>query len=128
MNSRKSHKRKRGNNPILEGDVRLAEAVTPKTITETKNDGSIVTKKVWISLDTPSTNLTAEANAVDMPPALEVEPENMSPPENMSTPIPERTHTYRVSIYQIKLSILINSVHRNKKIIFSNMSTVWMSF
>lgn len=38
---------------MVDGDVVSAQVVTQRTITERKPDGSTVTKKVWVSLDTP---------------------------------------------------------------------------
>lgn len=128
MNSRKPQKRKRGTNPMTEGDVRLAKAVKPKVITETKQDGRTVTKRVWISMDAPIPKLTAEGNAEDIP-TFVYEPQNMSPPAETSSDLPETTNTYRVSLYLSKINIyLLVAILRNKRILFSNMSTEWMNF
>jgi hypothetical protein len=42
--------------PIIIGDVESAQVVTPKTIYETKRDGSLMQKQVWESLD-PNTSV-----------------------------------------------------------------------
>jgi hypothetical protein len=104
MNSRKTPKRKRGTNPMVEGDVRLAQTVRPILTKETKKDGSTVTKRTWISMDTPTPNITTEAtpmlttdpNAED---TQGYEPHNMNQPVDTSPPPPGRPHTYRVSLY-----------------------------
>jgi hypothetical protein len=83
---------------MTEGDVRLAQAVKPKVITETKQDGRTVTKRVWISMDAPTPKLTTEGNAEETP-TVGYEPQNMSPPAETSSPLPGRSNTYRVSLY-----------------------------
>lgn len=90
--SKKIGKRKRGEGPRMEGDVRLATVVTPKTIYKTKKDGSTVAEKVWVSLDTPTPKVTAVENLQQIPSSDE--------PVDMSSPPPETSRSYRVSIYQ----------------------------
>ncbi|KAF8801050.1 hypothetical protein BYT27DRAFT_7216408 [Phlegmacium glaucopus] len=83
----KGHKRKRGRNPMVEGDTDLAKAVTCQTISETQIDGTTVQKWVWVSMDTPKGTLTAIEKEREVP-AIEYEPAHMSPPT-------ERTHSYQ---------------------------------
>lgn len=90
--SKKSGKRKRGERPMIDGDIDSAMVVTSETIFKTKKDGSTVTKKVWVSLDIPNPNL----KDVEFPPEMPVfdEPVDMS-----SHPETAGTRTYRVSIH-----------------------------
>jgi len=53
MNAQKSHKRKRGKQPIVDGDINSAQAVTHMKITETNDDGTTFTKRILVSLDSP---------------------------------------------------------------------------
>ena len=53
MNAQKSHKRKRGKQPIVNGDIHSAQVVTHMKITETNDDGITLTKQVLVSLDSP---------------------------------------------------------------------------
>ena len=101
MNSKNTHKRKRGNNPMVDGDVSSAKFVTHKTITETRKDGTMGTKRVLVSLDTPSKVSTPdEIPAGDF--SYNYEPENYSPPPT------NRTKTYRVGTYYNHISSCIN--------------------
>jgi hypothetical protein len=75
---------------MVDGDTDLAEAVTHKTILETRNDGRTVSKRVWIPIDSPSEKITTVEKPADMP-RMDCEPANVSPP-------PERTHPHRVGI------------------------------
>ncbi|KAF8814632.1 hypothetical protein BYT27DRAFT_7249671 [Phlegmacium glaucopus] len=87
MNSHKTYKCKRGKEPMVNGDTDSMQTVTQKTILETRNDGTTVSKRVWVSLDRPSEKMATEANQAEMPP-MDYKPANMSPP-------PERRHSYR---------------------------------
>ena len=51
--AQKSHKQKRGKQPIVDGDINSAQAVMPMKITETNNDGTTLTKCILVSLDSP---------------------------------------------------------------------------
>jgi hypothetical protein len=98
----KNKKRKRGNNPILDGDVRLAHSVRPQVVTKTKKDGSIVKNRVWISMDNPPPNVTAtsDSNTTNMPASdSEYDENNTFLPEEDSNPQPGRTQNSRVSLY-----------------------------
>jgi hypothetical protein len=92
MSTKKTNKRKRGKGPMLDGDIDSAQAVMPQTISEIKKDGSTVTKRVWVSLDTPNPNLSAVEDSTEMP-AFENEP------ADMSLAPPEQTNKYQVSAY-----------------------------
>ena len=77
---------------MVDGEIESALIVTLETIYETQRDSTTVTKQVWVSLDTPNPKVTAVEKSPEMP-AVEYKPVDMSSPQ------PERTHTYRVSIY-----------------------------
>ena len=89
--SKKSGKRKRGERPMIEGEIDLARVVTPETIFKTKKDGSTVAKKVWVSLETPNPNITAVENPQQM--------HGFDETVDMSSPQPDTARTYQVSIY-----------------------------
>lgn len=94
MSNKRPTKRRKG--PLKVGDIELAKVVTPKIIYETKKDGTVVSKKVWISLDaptpTPKIPTVEESSEMDYGPIDE--PFDVSPP-------PERTHASQVSNYFI---------------------------
>lgn len=92
MSTKKTGKRKRGERPMIVGEIDSAMVVTPETIYKTKKDGSLVTKQVWVSLDTPNPNITA----VEIPPEMPY----FDDPVDMSSPHPEPARTYRVSFHQ----------------------------
>ena len=87
---KKTRKRKRETNPRIDGDISCANVVTYKTITETKQDGTTVERRVMVSMDLPSKGSTSvelsEETFVN-----NYEPENMSPP-------PVRLNRYRVGV------------------------------
>ena len=95
--SKKTGKRKRGEGPMIEGDIDLAMAVMPETIYITKKDGTTVAKQIWVSLDTPPPK--ANITAVDNPPEMPI----FNDPVDMSSPPPETARKYRVSFHR-KLS------------------------
>jgi hypothetical protein len=45
---------------MIIGDIESQSVVTPRTIQETKKDGTVVTKKVWEPLHTPTERSTSE--------------------------------------------------------------------
>jgi hypothetical protein len=92
MSSHKGHKRKRGKNPMIEGDPDLAQAVTRQTISETRSDGTTVQRRVWVSIDAPTDKATTVEKEVEVP-TMDYEPAHISPPPT------EGTHSYRVCIY-----------------------------
>jgi len=47
MNAQKSHKQKRGKQPIVDGDINSAQAVTHMKITKTNNDGTTFQNVSW---------------------------------------------------------------------------------
>jgi hypothetical protein len=90
--SKKTGKRKRGERPMIDGEIDSAMVVTSETIYKTKMDGSTVAKQVWVSLDTPNPNITA----VEIPPEM---PRYDEPVDMSSHPETAGTRTYRVSIH-----------------------------
>jgi hypothetical protein len=106
MSSKKTHKRKRGNNPMIDGDLSSARFVTFETITETRKDGTMGTKRVMVSLDTPSiVSTTSNISTTDEIPAEDFsynhEPENNSPPPSTSK------NTYRVGKFYNHISLFL---------------------
>jgi hypothetical protein len=70
---------------MIIGDLESAELVTPKVIFETKKDGTVVSKQVWESLDTP-TDSVLESDSYGVMPSMDYEPvNNPSPPPETST-------------------------------------------
>jgi hypothetical protein len=91
--SKKTSKRKRGERPMIDGEIDSAMVVTPETIFKTKKDGSTVTKQVWVSLESPNPNIIA----VENPPEMHAFDE----PVDLSSPLPDTGRTYRVSSFEI---------------------------
>lgn len=109
MSTTKRYKRQRKNGPMIDGDVDSAQVVTPRTITETKRDGSIIKKQVWESLDTPSPKSSAMENTPEVP-AMGDEQSHYPAfdpafdPANPSHPPPVRTKKSQVSLkYEIDI-------------------------
>jgi hypothetical protein len=100
--SKKTGKRKRGERPMIDGDIDSAMVVTSETIYKTKKDGSTVQKQVWVSLDTPNPNITAVENSPEI--LLFDDPVDMS-----SHPETTRTRTYRVSLHHKKVNVLFHT-------------------
>jgi hypothetical protein len=88
---KKSQKRKRGKQPMVDGEPDSAQVVTHKQITVISDDGTMVKKKVLESLDTPAPSAAAEPKAPEIPPT-DHEMDNMSPQ-------PEPIKIYRVGIF-----------------------------
>ena len=91
--SKKTGKRKRGERPMIDGDIDLAMVVTPETIYKTKKDGSTVPKQVWVSLETKETS-NWNISAVENRPEIH----SFNEPVDISSPHPETARKYRVSI------------------------------
>jgi hypothetical protein len=87
---KKSQKRKRGKQPLVDGQPDSAQVVTHSKIRVMGDDGTMVMKKILESLDTPTHALSAEPKDPDMPP-IDYEMGNISP-----QPVPVKT--YRVGI------------------------------
>lgn len=79
----KNNKRKRGRPAMIDGEVDSATVVTQRTITETNNDGTTITRRVWVSLDTPKEKQTTVEKTPERP-TFEFEP--VYEPADMSTP------------------------------------------
>ena len=97
MNAQKSHKRKRGKQPIVDGDIHSAQVVTRMKITETNNDGTTFTKWVLVSLD--SLKKTAETGGEV--PVVDYGMDNLSPPP------PDTTARNRVCKFMNKVFVLM---------------------
>lgn len=94
MSNQKTNKRKR-KGPMIDGEIDSALTVTPKTISETKKDGTTVTKQVWVSLDKPKVTqarITVVEQQADLP-AL-----GYDPGDNIPSPQQDGTRTYQVRI------------------------------
>jgi len=91
MSTKRQSKRKRGPGPLIVGDVESAQVVTPKTIYETKSDGTLATKQVWESLEEHVPDKPVVESHSEIP-SLTYEPVDDNP-----SPQPESTQTYRVS-------------------------------
>jgi hypothetical protein len=94
---KKSVKRKRGREPLVDGELDSSEAVTHTRMAVTQDDGTVVMKHVLESLDTPPQRLTAEPNQVEIPPS--VDNANYEQIQDMSPPPIERSRKSRVSIF-----------------------------
>ena len=77
----RSTKRKR---PMIVGEADAAQVVRPRTIYETKKDGSVVNKTIWEPLYTPLPNapdIPAVEQRMDSPPPLFFEPGDKPSPQ-----------------------------------------------
>ena len=100
MTNKKNNKRKRGFGAIIDGEVESASTVTPKTIFETKEDGTTIAIQAWESLDAPNPQGTAVDNLTDMPSSSQC----YDPIDIPSTPPqPEKRHTHKVHFFVINL-------------------------
>lgn len=97
MNSKKSNKRKRGKAPLVDGDAESAQAVTHRTLTETRDDGSTVTQRVLISLDPPPELATTKDMPVDLT-DINYEMDSLSPLPGVSPAPEDRRNSNRVRI------------------------------
>jgi hypothetical protein len=79
---------------MIIGTVDSAALVTPKTITETRKDGSVVTKKVWESLNPQTPQLPGN---VEHQKSKE-RPPNEYDPVDISSPQPEGSFTYTATV------------------------------
>lgn len=86
---------------MVDGDVSSTKVVTFKTITETRKDGTMVTKRVLVSLDTPN-----NVSTIDDIPAEEFSYNYES--ENISPPPMKRTNTKQVGTFYNHLFLLID--------------------
>ena len=68
---------------MIDGDISSASVITYKTITETQNDGTTITKRVKIALDSPSNVSTAIGTPADDN-LFDFEPANTPPPQEES--------------------------------------------
>jgi hypothetical protein len=99
MSTKRNNKRKR-KGPMIDGEIDSALTVTPKTISETKEDGTTVTKQIWVSLDKPQVTqrrATVVEEQADIP-AVGYDPDDIPSPQQ------EGTRTY-----QVRINILSNS-------------------
>jgi len=85
MNAQKSHKRKRGKQPIVDRDINSAQAVTHLKITKTNYDGTTFTKCILVSLDSPKKTTSSCAETGGEILVVEYEMDNLSPPPPETT-------------------------------------------
>jgi hypothetical protein len=123
MSTKRNNKRKR-KGPMIDGEIDSALTVTPKTISETKEDGTTVTKQIWVSLDKPHVTqrrATVVEEQADIP-AVGYDPDDIPLPQQ------EGTRTYQVRIYYIlsnSISLIYLLPTRHKGIIYGNTWTEW---
>jgi CxC2 like cysteine cluster associated with KDZ transposases len=102
MVPKKTRKRRRENNPMVEGDISSADAVTFKTVSETLPNGTIITKRIMVSMD-EQINSSAAFEAPPEPIFNDYLHDNNSPPPQ------ERQKSYRVGLSLIDIAVLILS-------------------
>jgi len=103
MNAQKSHKRKRGKQPMVDGDINSAQAVMHMKITKTNNDGTTLTKHILVSLDSPKKTTSSCAETGGEIPVIDYEMDNLSPPP------PETTAGNRVCKFMNKVFLLMTT-------------------
>jgi hypothetical protein len=92
---KKSQKRKRGRQPMVDGEIESAKTVTHTKVTVINDDGTISVNQVLESLDNPR-KLPPDPKRPERDdiPIMDYDMHNLN---NISPP-PERTKTYRVRI------------------------------
>lgn len=79
----RNFRRKRAREPMVDGDVDSAEAVTHTRIAEAQDDGSVIFKHVLESLDSPIPKSSVDAIQLEATQAREdFNDYNMSPPQS----------------------------------------------
>jgi hypothetical protein len=99
LHPKKTQKRKRGRNPIVDGELDSARAVTHTKVTVINDDGTVDVKRVIESLDTPKPTSIPNPKRPEMPDQdyeMDYEIDNMSS-------APNHRKAYRVGIFYIKL-------------------------
>lgn len=87
---KKSQKRKRGREPMIDGDIDAAKVVTHTKVSVTNDDGSVSAKQVLESLDDPRKgNNDSKPLEPDEIPQMDYDMDSQSPP-------PPKTKSYRV--------------------------------
>jgi hypothetical protein len=81
---------------MIIGEIESAQVVTPKTIYETKEDGTISQKEVWESLDATTSNFLAINDKRNEMPGNEMPPNDYEPVE-IPSPQQEPSYTHQVS-------------------------------
>ena len=89
----RSHKRKQGKDPLIDGEPESAQAVTHTTVRHTLNDGTTSSERVLVSLDAPSPTVINEDHTQDIG-NITYDIDDVSPP-------PDRRKTNRV-FFQMK--------------------------
>jgi hypothetical protein len=86
----RSHKRKRGKDPLIDGEPDSAQVVTHTTVKVTLNDGSTSSTRVLVPLDAPSPPITTMDQMQDIS-DITYDIEHESPP-------PDKRRTNQVFI------------------------------
>lgn len=94
----KSHKRKRGKDPLVDGDLEGAEAVTHETVKIIGIDGSSTSKRVLVSLDKPTVSSQRIEPSINMA-GFEF---NDHPPDTGQ----DQPKQYRVRVF-VNMSVLL---------------------
>jgi hypothetical protein len=97
LKKKPTYRRKRAREPMVDGDVDSAEAVTHTRVAETQNDGTTIIKHIVESLDNPSSSSAGHSemagqSQMDAPTSHDNQMPDWSPP---NTPRPRKS---RVSI------------------------------
>lgn len=71
LKKKQSYRRRRAREPMVDGDVDSAEAVTHTRIAESQDDGTTIIKHVLESLDSIQTHSTAGQMRMDSAPPLD---------------------------------------------------------
>jgi len=81
---------------MIIGEIDSAQVVTPKTIYETMEDGTVLEKEVWKSLDETPLNTPAIEDRRNETPVNEMPPNDYEPVDIPSPP-QEPSYTHQVS-------------------------------
>lgn len=95
IKKKQNFRRRRAREPMVDGDVDSAEAVTHTRVAELQEDGTTIIKHVVESLDSTPTRSTAGEMQVDPPPFDNIDYDEMP---DMSRPVTPRPRKSKVSI------------------------------
>lgn len=88
--TKKSYKRKRGKDPLIDGEPDSAQAVTHTTVKVTLNDGTTFSERVLVFLDVFSPSVINKDHTPDI---VEI-PYDI----DHCSPVPDTQKTYRVNL------------------------------
>ena len=90
-------KKRKRKGPMIIGEIDSAQVVTSKTIYETMEDGTVLEKEVWKSLDETTSDIPAIDGKQNETTGNEIPPNDYYDPVDIPSPPQEPSNTYQVS-------------------------------